>query len=721
MIFTDRLAVKVLMAFVVVLIPIGIGGYTGYVENRKAMTGHILEDLTLVAEAYEGNLYSFLELAAKHRAEDFASDGLIRDTLEEILGGDTSRVAVLNAYLVEHKMPLDPTIVGISIIDNRGTVVASTMEVEIGKDEAEDIYFAEGLKGSYISDAYLEEPFSREPLMAVSTPITSRKTGETLGVLVNYIRLAELNAILSGELQRSLGALTGERGRAETLEVYIVNRDGYMITDSRFVDAASLTVKVDTPPVVACREGREISGTYENYLGTRVLGASMCLPDRGWTLLVEMSEEEALLPLLPLRQRVFIIGMTEIGLLLLLLFFYWRAVITPVLQLSKAARRVASGDLTVRVEVRTKDELGKLAGDFNRMVEGLETSHARIKEARDHLESVILSTRDAMLVMDREFTITDANPAALELAGLTKEEMIGRKCHKVSHNQDAPCQGIPCPVREVFETGEAMKMVHEHFDKDGKVHIVDITASPIKDEDGNVVALVEVARDITEKHLAELQIRDTVAKLQTLLETGTALASSLNYGEILRIVAEKTGKISGVRFASIFVAEGDVLRIAEGYNLPEEYKKEVTVPMGEGPTGKAYRDKKPYWVEDVFKEDIFAPWRDVAKRQGYSAIASIPLISRSEVIGVLCLYFENPRTFTQEDIDLYMTIAAQATVAIENARLLEESRRKSEELEARLHELERMHRAFVGRELKMKELKEECRRLRQMQERREKG
>lgn len=86
---TEKLTLKVLAAFALVLIPIAAAGYTGYIENQKIVTEHSLDDLTLVAEAKEGHLYSFID-GVKGRALDFSSDGLIRDIAEAMLSLDES-------------------------------------------------------------------------------------------------------------------------------------------------------------------------------------------------------------------------------------------------------------------------------------------------------------------------------------------------------------------------------------------------------------------------------------------------------------------------------------------------------------------------------------------------------------------------------------------------------------------------------------------------------
>ena len=72
----------------------------------------------------------------------------------------------------------------------------------------------------------------------------------------------------------------------ETLKAYMVNMDGFIIAGHSA--GAVSTQKIDTLPVIECRDSnREMSGFWRNHQGIEVIGASMCMPETGWTLLVE--------------------------------------------------------------------------------------------------------------------------------------------------------------------------------------------------------------------------------------------------------------------------------------------------------------------------------------------------------------------------------------------------------------------------------------------------
>lgn len=109
---------------------------------------------------------------------------------------------------------------------------------------------------------------------------------------------------------------------------------------------------------------------------------------------------------------------------------------------------------------------------------------------------------DGVFVIDREYTIVFANPAVLGIYGLRHEEVIGAKCYEISHNRSLPCDaqclnGVPCNYEEVFTSCRPLTLRHRHTMPDGTEKVFEITTSPITDENGDVVQLVQIMKDVT--------------------------------------------------------------------------------------------------------------------------------------------------------------------------------------------------------------------------------
>src|SRR3989338_3649173 len=166
--FKLSLKSKALLGIIFVLLPILITFFIVYNQNRAYLKQHILDTLTVIAEAYEGQVYQFLE-KAKMRAQDFASDGFVRTQIQKAIHGNTSAMNKLNKHLIKNKLTLDKTINTINVLSLEGRVVASTNSAEIGRDLSNEAYFLK----ERIAATIEENPVGHMglPEITISTPI----------------------------------------------------------------------------------------------------------------------------------------------------------------------------------------------------------------------------------------------------------------------------------------------------------------------------------------------------------------------------------------------------------------------------------------------------------------------------------------------------------------------------------------------------------------------
>ena len=101
---------------------------------------------------------------------------------------------------------------------------------------------------------------------------------------------------------------------------------------------------------------------------------------------------------------------------------------------------------------------------------------------------------------------------------------------------------------------------------------------------------------------------------------------------------------------------------------------------GLAPAAEASRGGHPGTLADTDLEASFQPWQPGARLEGYRSLACIPVIVRSQAIGVLVCYGRAPRRHPSEEIELLQLVARLAGVAIETARVAEGQRRDVEEL-----------------------------------------
>jgi len=139
------------------------------------------------------------------------------------------------------------------------------------------------------------------------------------------------------------------------------------------------------------------------------------------------------------------------------------------------------------------------------------TAKKEIKRSRDFLQAVIDAISDQMLVIDRDYRVVLANQTARSNSREDDPVSMGIYCYQMSHRRDSPCKDIehPCPLKEVIETGEIVTTTHTHYAGDGSEITIEINASPIFNDSGEVIYIVETCQDVTERKRAEEDLRES--------------------------------------------------------------------------------------------------------------------------------------------------------------------------------------------------------------------
>ncbi len=135
-----------------------------------------------------------------------------------------------------------------------------------------------------------------------------------------------------------------------------------------------------------------------------------------------------------------------------------------------------------------------------------------IKKSEKEKAIILDSLSELVTYMDKELNIVWGNNAAAESVGLKPDELIGRHCYELWHQRGEPCER--CPIIKAIETGEFQKS--EMTTPDGRKWLV--RGTPVKNESGDVVGIVESTLNITEQkrledRLIQSQKMETVGRL----------------------------------------------------------------------------------------------------------------------------------------------------------------------------------------------------------------
>lgn len=176
-------------------------------------------------------------------------------------------------------------------------------------------------------------------------------------------------------------------------------------------------------------------------------------------------------------------------------------------------------------------------------------------------------------------------------------------------------------------------------------------------------------------------------ELFLLFNIGKIITGTLNLEDVLDQIVEKAAQLMKSRICSLMLLneDGTELSIKAVYGGSKDYIQKPNLKVDESLIGRVIRTQKPLTTLDVLQEREYRH-HDLARREGLRSLLSVPLTLWGRAIGVISIYKPSPYTFSREEIQLLSSLADQAAIAIENARLygqtveLEEQVRRAEKV-----------------------------------------
>jgi len=296
------------------------------------------------------------------------------------------------------------------------------------------------------------------------------------------------------------------------------------------------------------------------------------------------------------------------------------------------------------------------------------------------LQDVLNGVEDELLVIDSEYRIKFANLAILRRFRKKSESLIGKTCYEVFYNRDQPC-ALPlwdCPLEKVLTNGKMMTVVHPANINGVATHLK-ITAYPLRDDRGNIKAIVELRRNVTAEKELENHILGRHHELLALSRVSAALGGLWDLDAILRVALDNLLKIMNGTIGGILLFDEQTqtlfYRVHQG--LSARYVEGMRLRLGEGVAGKVAQSGKSILLEDISIEPRAAN-PDLISTEGLKAFISVPLRAKDKVLGVINVASKLPRQFTENDMHLLNSIGDQLGVAIEQAGLYERLRKARE-------------------------------------------
>ena len=317
--------------------------------------------------------------------------------------------------------------------------------------------------------------------------------------------------------------------------------------------------------------------------------------------------------------------------------------------------------------------------DQNRKQE-LEAALREARESQDRYRDLLQSANDLVQSVAPDGSILYVNQAWQETLGYREDELDGLSIFDVIHPRSrAHCQAV---LHRLTQERCSERLRTTFVTKHGEEIIVEGHIN-CRFEDGRPISTRGIFRDVTEQVEAERALQHRNGQLRARNAVAQALAGSTDLHDVLNQALE--GALEALDFAAGVISlvddETDALRLFSHRGLPPSLAASLETCGLDGTLCDfVYRSQEPIQLEDLNQRTPVDT--SGLTKLGLQAFAGAPIVHRGEVLGTFCLFDRSPRVLTEGDHTLLVAVGQQIGVAVENARLLQDARRRRLYLEA---------------------------------------
>jgi len=691
------LRVKMAVLLVVAsLLPLGIATWVNIQEARERLLTNTAAVLAARGDQLVGRLDTF-NLGYQRSVDRVAHLPAVMEFFH-VRPADADRLKPGIRALLQVWPASDPNIRGVALLDPSGTVSIATEDRLIGVNLLYRSFVRDALRGAAVtSDVYFADPaVGSVPTIAFLAPVRG-SGGKVLGLAAFWVPATALWNVMkvSNELAGpgSFAVLFDHLGIriAHTYSNDIVFHPGgrlapttidTLVAERRFGGKTrALLEEVRAFPEQFDRALAESpdGGVFRGFAPVNRkwnYGVGRRFQTVGWTVFYMIPEESLLAQIARMtRQKTLFAG--AIALLALLAGALFAAVILkPIRSLSTATEAIAGGDLGARVQTVQADELGRLGASFNAMAERIETQAAALQEdsrsSQQLLRGIVESSDDAILSKTLGGIITSWNPGAEKLFGFSAREAIGQ-----------PMQMLIPPERLEEEPEILARIARgesiDHFEtirvaKDGRRLDISATISPIKDGQGGIVGASKIARDITERKLAEHKLQAQLGRLNLLQQITQAIGERQDLASIFQVVIRTLEDQLPIDFGCICLyepADRQLIVTRVGLRSRElamelAMTEQARVAIDENGLSRCVRGQLVY--EPDIEEARF-PFPQRLAKGGLRALVAAPLLVESKVFGALIVARRPAHSFSSGECEFLRQLSEHVALAAHQAQL----------------------------------------------------
>ncbi len=410
------------------------------------------------------------------------------------------------------------------------------------------------------------------------------------------------------------------------------------------------------------------------------------------------------------------------------IYAFSRRITRPIKQLTDEAEKIAAGQRSVKVEIDSRDEIGRLANSFNEMVASLQANEAALErkvietrtlyEIGQEISAQVALEPTLRLIVEQARELLHAEVSVLALRQeksdtFAMQASSGTVTEALASVRFRPGEGLggrvvvtgmPIVVGDYLEEyrGSPFLKILEEADlrsavavplkvRDvviGVLYVHSRAPHQFREEDRQLLSALagQAALAIEQARLYEAATQQA-KRWEALYRLGALLSRSLEVEEAYPAFAQAVKALLPCDRVGVVVPEGEKLRMA--LSLAESpvpsYQGAVWPQAKATALGWVLVHKTPRLIRDLATEAVYSDETFVA-REGIRATVQLPLVAAGEAVGVLLLDSRTPGAYTERDLELLDPLAQQLALALQNARLYAQIKDHAEELEQRVEE-----------------------------------
>ena len=298
----------------------------------------------------------------------------------------------------------------------------------------------------------------------------------------------------------------------------------------------------------------------------------------------------------------------------------------------------------------------------------------RQRESEERFRALVSQATAGISETDLDGALIFVNPRFCEMLGYTGQELLGKTIWELTYSEDV--EENKRLFHRMRTEGESYQFEKRFVRKDGSTLWTNVTVSTIRDLDGNPKGGVGVVIDIEERKRAEQALTEYAREQAALYRLVDQLHRTVSLEDIYDAALEAILSAIQCDRASILLFEDDdVMHFVAWRGLSTGYR---VATDGHSPWKADTQNPEPIAINDVSTADLSDTLRSAILEEGIRSLAFIPLVSNGRLVGKFMIYYNAPHRFSEEELELSLTIARQLAFGVARKRA-EEALRESEE------------------------------------------